>query len=129
LRRGVGNIGFLCPKNVSDLERSALGCGNARALLDDSGSTAPGRWGRALHRAIGIVEMVRNPETREPYAPFNGTRPEMRLSTSSSVPNGYTLCALEFVLPNPPAVTNEAERREAFAIRDKGLEDHRPSSS
>ena len=72
---------------------------------------------------FGIVELVRNRETREPMAPFNGTSPEMQALSKFFRQEGlYTLVRWNTFFTNPPLCITEAEMREAFAIIDKGLE-------
>jgi taurine--2-oxoglutarate transaminase len=72
---------------------------------------------------FGIVELVRNPETREPMAPFNGTSPEMQALSKFFRQEGlYTFVRWNTFFTNPPLCITEAEMRAAFAIIDKGLE-------
>jgi taurine--2-oxoglutarate transaminase len=72
---------------------------------------------------FGIVELVRNRETREPMAPFNGTSPEMQALGKFFRQEGlYTFVRWNTFFTNPPLCINEAEMREAFATIDKGLE-------
>jgi taurine--2-oxoglutarate transaminase len=72
---------------------------------------------------FGIVEVVRNRETREPMAPFNGSAPEMQALGKFFRAEGlYTLVRWNSFYTNPPLSITEAELREAFAIIDKGLE-------
>ena len=72
---------------------------------------------------FGIVELVRNPETREPMAPFNGTSPEMQEFGRFLRQEGlYTFVRWNTFFTNPPLCITEAEMSEAFAIIDKGLE-------
>jgi taurine--2-oxoglutarate transaminase len=72
---------------------------------------------------FGIVELVRNPETREPMAPFNGSSPEMQsLGKFFRAEGLYTFVRWNTFFTNPPLCITEAELREAFAIIDKGLE-------
>ena len=72
---------------------------------------------------FGIVEVVRNRETREPMAPFNGTSPEMQALGKHFRQEGlYTFVRWNTFFTNPPLCITEAELREAFAIIDKGLE-------
>jgi hypothetical protein len=74
---------------------------------------------------FGIVELVRNRETREPMAPFNGTSPEMQALGKFFRAEGlYTLVRWNTFFTNPPLCITEAEMREAFAILDKGTGDH-----
>jgi taurine--2-oxoglutarate transaminase len=72
---------------------------------------------------FGIVELVRNKETREPMAPFNGTSPEMQALGKFFRQEGlYTLVRWNTFFTNPPLTITEEQLREAFAIIDKGLE-------
>jgi taurine--2-oxoglutarate transaminase len=72
---------------------------------------------------FGIVELVRNRETLEPMAPFNGTAPEMQALGKFFREEGlYTFVRWNTFFTNPPLCITEAELREAFAIIDKGLE-------
>jgi taurine--2-oxoglutarate transaminase len=71
---------------------------------------------------FGIVELVRNRDTREPLAPFNGTSPEMQqLGRYFRTEGLYTFVRWNTFFTNPPLCITEAELREAFAIIDKGL--------
>ncbi len=72
---------------------------------------------------FGIVELVRNRETREPMAPFNGTSSEMQALGKYFRQEGlYTFVRWNTFFTNPPLCITEDELREAFAIIDKGLE-------
>jgi taurine--2-oxoglutarate transaminase len=72
---------------------------------------------------FGIVELVKNRETREPLAPFNGTAPEMRALGKFFREEGlYTIVRWNTFFTNPPLCISEAELREAFSIIDRGLE-------
>ncbi len=72
---------------------------------------------------FGIVELVRNRETLEPLAPFNGTSPEMQSLHQFFRQEGlYTLVRWNTFFTNPPLCITEEQLREAFAIIDKGLE-------
>jgi taurine--2-oxoglutarate transaminase len=72
---------------------------------------------------FGIVELVRNRETMEPLAPFNGTSPEMQELGKYFRQEGlYTFVRWNTFFTNPPLCITEEELREAFAIIDRGLE-------
>jgi taurine--2-oxoglutarate transaminase len=54
---------------------------------------------------FGIVELVRNRETREPMAPFNGTSPEMQALGKFFRQEGlYTIVRWNTFFTNPPEV-------------------------
>jgi taurine--2-oxoglutarate transaminase len=72
---------------------------------------------------FGIVELVRNRNTMEPMAPFNGTSPEMAALSKYFRDEGlYTLVRWNYFFTNPPLPITEAELREGFAIIDRALE-------
>jgi taurine--2-oxoglutarate transaminase len=72
---------------------------------------------------FGIFELVRNRETMEPMAPFNGTSDEMMALGRYFRDHGlYTLVRWNTFFTNPPLCISEPQMHEAFAIIDKGLE-------
>ena len=72
---------------------------------------------------FGIVELIRNRETREPMAPFNGTSEEMQALGNFFRDQGlYTIVRWNSFYTNPPLCINEQQLREAFDIIDKALE-------
>ncbi len=94
-----------------------------RGLLEDLQSRHPSVGATRNIGLFGIVELVRNRETREPMAPFNGTSPEMQAVSKFFRQQGlYTFVRWNTFFTNPPLCITEAEMREAFAIIDKGLE-------
>jgi taurine--2-oxoglutarate transaminase len=71
---------------------------------------------------FGIIELVKNRETRAPMAPFNGTSPEMAaLGTFFREEGLFTFVRWNYFFTNPPLSITEAELREGFAIIDRGL--------
>jgi taurine---2-oxoglutarate transaminase len=71
---------------------------------------------------FGIVELVRNPKTREPMAHFNGTSPEMmELGKFFRQEGLYTFVRWNYFFTNPPLSITEDELREGFAIIDRAL--------
>jgi taurine--2-oxoglutarate transaminase len=94
-----------------------------RSLLDDLQSRHASVGATRNIGLFGIVELVRNPETREPMAPFNGTSPEMQALGKYFRQEGlYTFVRWNTFFTNPPLCITEAELREAFAIIDRGLD-------
>src|SRR6476660_7320119 len=94
-----------------------------RGLLEDLQSRHPSVGATRNIGLFGIVELVRNPKTLEPMAPFNGTSPEMQALGKHFRQEGlYTFVRWNTFFTNPPLCITEAEMREAFAIIDKGLE-------
>jgi len=72
---------------------------------------------------FGIVELTRNPATKEPLAPFGGTSPEMKALDAFFRQEGlYTFMRWHTFFTTPPLCISEAELREGFAIIDRALE-------
>src|ERR671920_363388 len=72
---------------------------------------------------FGIVELVRNRETMEPMAPFNGTSDEMAALGKRFREEGlYTFVRWNTFFTNPPLVISEEELAEGFEIIDRALE-------
>lgn len=71
---------------------------------------------------FGIIELVRNRQTLEPMAPFNGTSPEMQALAKFFRQEGlFTLVRWNAVYTNPPLCITDDQLREAFDIIDRGL--------
>jgi taurine--2-oxoglutarate transaminase len=93
-----------------------------RGLLDDLTRKHPCVGEARSIGLFGIVELVRNRETRVPLAPFNGTSPEMQALGRFFREKGlYTFVRWNTFFTNPPLCITEDELREAFAIIDAGL--------
>jgi taurine--2-oxoglutarate transaminase len=77
------------------------------------------------HRNIGlfgIVELVSDPETKTPLAPFGGTSDAMRRLSAIFREEGlYTFTRWHNFFTNPPLCITEGELREGFAIIDSAL--------
>jgi len=94
-----------------------------RGLMEDLKARHPSVGATRNIGLFGIFELVRNRETLEPLAPFNGTSPEMQALGKHFRQEGlYTFVRWNTFFTNPPLCITEAELRDAFAIIDKGLE-------
>jgi taurine--2-oxoglutarate transaminase len=113
-----------------------------QAMIDDDTMNHVQRMGRVLaqlhgemkekHPSVGDVrsiglfgalELVRNRETKEPMAPFNGTSPEMqRVGAYLREQGMYAFINWNNVFTNPPLCINEEQLRESFAIIDRALD-------
>jgi len=72
---------------------------------------------------FGVLELVRNRETREPMAPFNGTSPEMqRLAAFLRQEGLYAFVNWNNLFTNPPLCITEEQLHHAFTIIDRALE-------
>ena len=72
---------------------------------------------------FGIFEIVRNRQTFEPMAPFNGHSEEMTALGAFFREQGlYTFVRWNTFFTNPPLVITEAQLHEGLDIVDRGLE-------
>jgi taurine--2-oxoglutarate transaminase len=71
---------------------------------------------------FGVLELVRNRETREPMAPFNGTSPEMQRMAAFLREEGmYAFINWNNLFTNPPLCITEEQLRESFETIDRAL--------
>jgi len=114
--------------NIGVIEEDDL-VGNARRMGDVLSNRLAGLVERhpsvGAARSIGLfglVELVRNRDTREPLAPFNGTSPEMAALQRFFREEGlFTFFRWHSFFTNPPLSITQAELDEAFDIIDRGL--------
>jgi taurine--2-oxoglutarate transaminase len=94
-----------------------------RGMLEDLKERHPSVGATRNIGLFGIVELIRNRESREPMAPFNGTSPEMQALGKHFRQEGlYTFVRWNTFFTNPPLCITEVELKEAFAIIDRALE-------
>ncbi len=71
---------------------------------------------------FGIVELVKDPATKTPMAPFGGTSEEMKRLNGYFREEGlYTFVRWHSFFTNPPLCITEEQLRDGFAIIDKAL--------
>jgi taurine---2-oxoglutarate transaminase len=71
---------------------------------------------------FGIVELVKNRQSMEPLAPFNGTsEPMKRLGKFFRDEGLYTFVRMNYFFTNPPLIITEEEMRHGFDVIDRGL--------
>ena len=71
---------------------------------------------------FGIVELVKDRESMEPLAPFNGTSEPMKKLAKFFRDEGlYTFVRFNTFFTNPPLSITEEELRHGFDIIDHGL--------
>jgi taurine---2-oxoglutarate transaminase len=72
---------------------------------------------------FGILELVRNSETKEPAAPYNGTSPQMQALRKYMMDHGvYLYTHWHTVLVIPPLIITPDQLAEGFAVLDQALE-------
>jgi taurine---2-oxoglutarate transaminase len=72
---------------------------------------------------FGIIELVRNRQTKEPLAPFNGSSPEMTALRKYLLDHGVFLYThWHTLLILPPLIITPQELQEGFEVLDQALE-------
>ena len=72
---------------------------------------------------FGILELVKDRQTKEPLAPWNGSSPEMSALRKFCLENGLFLYThWHTVLIIPPLIITEEQLAEGCAVFDKALE-------
>ena len=71
---------------------------------------------------FGIVELVKDRDSMEPLAPFNGTSDAMKALGRFFREEGlYTFVRMNTFFTNPPLIITEEELRHGFDVIDRGL--------
>lgn len=92
-------------------------------MLTDLGEQHPSVGETRSIGLFGIIELVKNRQTREPLAPFNGSSPAMNAFRKYMLDHGvYIYTHWHTVLIIPPLCITEEQLAEGFAILDKALE-------
>ena len=91
-------------------------------LLVDLGEKHPSVGDVRSIGLFGAIELVRNRETREPLAPYNGSSPEMTNLRQYLLDHGlYIYTHWHTLLIIPPLIINEEQLAEGFELLDQGL--------
>jgi taurine--2-oxoglutarate transaminase len=91
-------------------------------LLTDLGEQHPSVGEVRSIGLFGIIELVRDRQTRQPMAPFNGNSPEMAALRKYMLDHGvYIYTHWHTVLVIPPLIINEEQLREGFSVLDEAL--------
>jgi taurine---2-oxoglutarate transaminase len=120
LAAAIANITVLQEDGL--VERSQKMGAVLRRKLMDLGEQHPSVGDIRNIGLFGIIELVRNRETRQPLTPFNGSSPEMSQLRKAVLENGLFLYThWHTVLVIPPLIISEEELAEGFAILDQAL--------
>ena len=72
---------------------------------------------------FGIIELVRDPATREPMAPWDSSSQEMKALRAYCLQHGlFVDVHWHTVLIIPPLIITEEQLIEGFSVLDKALE-------
>ena len=94
-----------------------------RRMLTDLGETHPSVGEVRNIGLFGIIEVVKNRETKEPMAPWNGSSPEMTALRKYCADNGLFLYThWHTILIIPPLIITEEQLKEGMDVLDKSLE-------
>jgi adenosylmethionine-8-amino-7-oxononanoate aminotransferase len=121
LAAAVANISVMREDKIVE---HAAGMGPVlKRMLTDLGEAHPSVGEVRSIGLFGIIELVKDRNTKEPIAPWNGSSPEMVALKKYSLDNGlYVYTHWHTVLIIPPLIITEGELKEGFAILDKSLE-------
>jgi taurine--2-oxoglutarate transaminase len=94
-----------------------------RRMLSDLGEQHPSVGDARSIGLFGILELVRNRNTKEPMAPFDGSSPEMTALRKFCLDRGlYLYTHWHTVLVIPPLIITEEQLAEGFSVLDQALE-------
>ena len=92
-------------------------------LLTDLGEQHPSVGEVRSIGLFGVIELVRNRQTKEPLAPYDGASPEMVAIRKYLFDHGlYLYSHWHTLLVIPPLIINQEQLDEGFALLDKALE-------
>jgi len=92
-------------------------------MLADLGESHPSVGEVRSIGLFGIIEVVKNRETKEPMAPWNGSSPEMNALKKYCTEHGlFVYTHWHTILIIPPLIISEEQLREGFDVLDKALE-------
>ncbi len=92
-------------------------------LLTDLGEQHPSVGEVRSIGLFGVIELVRNRQTKEPLAPYDGTSPEMTAVRKFLLDHGlYLYTHWHTLLIIPPLIITEEQLQEGFNLIDKALE-------
>lgn len=121
LAAAVANIHAMREDKV--VEHAAAMGGVLRRLLSDLGEAHPSVGEVRSIGLFGIVELVKDRNTKEPVAPWNGSSPEMVALRKYCLDHGLFLYThWHTVLIIPPLIITEEQLKEGMSVLDKALE-------
>jgi taurine--2-oxoglutarate transaminase len=121
LSAAIANIQVIKDDNL--LENSTNMGYILHRLLTDLGEQHPSVGDIRSIGLFGIIELVRNRNTKEPLVPFNGSSPVMDIFRKFILDNGlYLYTHWHTALVIPPLIIKEEQLLEGFEVLDKALE-------
>lgn len=121
LAAAIANIQVMQEDHL--IERAAGLGPKLHRMLNDLGEQHPSVGEVRSIGLFGVLELVRNRQTREPLANYNSTSPEMVALKDFLLKNGvYLYTHWHTVLVIPPLIISEEQLAEGFEILDRALE-------
>ncbi len=120
LAAAVANIGVMQQDRL--VENSAAMGVVLHKLLTDLGEAHPSVGDVRSLGLFGIIELVKNRQTKEPMAPWNGSNPHMVALRKACLDQGlFVYTHWHTILIIPPLIINPEQLREGFNIIDQAL--------
>jgi taurine--2-oxoglutarate transaminase len=121
LAAAVANINVIRDDKL--VEHAAGMGGVLRRMLSDLGESHPSIGEVRNIGLFGIIELVKNRNTKEPIAPWNSSAPEMVALRKYCADHGLFLYThWHTVLIIPPLIIDEEQLKEGMDVLDKALE-------
>jgi taurine--2-oxoglutarate transaminase len=120
LAAAVANIQAMREDKVVEHAAGMGAC--LRRMLSDLGEAHPSVGEVRSIGLFGILELVKDRETKEPLAPWNGSSPAMAALRKYCLDHGLFLYThWHTVLIIPPLIIDEAQLKEGFDVLDEAL--------
>lgn len=120
LAAAIANIRVLQEDHL--VEHAATMGAVLKRMLSDLGEAHPSVGDVRSIGLFGILELVRDRDTKQPMAPFNGTSTEMVALRQSLLEQGvYVYTHWNTVLIIPPLIITEEQLEEGFTALDEAL--------
>ena len=121
LAAAIANIHVL--KEDGLIERAQAMGKVLHRLLADLGEKHPSVGDARSIGLFGVLELVRDRETKEPLAPLNGASPEMSAIKKVILDQGlFVYTHWHTILIVPPLIISEDQLRDGFSVLDQALE-------
>lgn len=121
LAAAVANINVVSEDKL--VEHAAQAGVVLNRLLKDLGEAHPSVGDIRSIGLFGIIELVKDRNTKESLTPWNASSPEMIAFRKTCIEHGlYLYTHWHTVLIIPPLPINEAQLKEGFAVLDKALQ-------
>jgi taurine---2-oxoglutarate transaminase len=120
LAAAVANISVMKEDHI--VEHTAAMGPVLHKLLADLGESHPSAGDVRSIGLFGIIELVRNRQSKEPMAPWNGNSTEMAAFRKYCLDHGlYVYTHWHTVLIIPPLIITESQLKEGFSVIDEAL--------